>query len=140
MKLIYVTEDHIEDSIRRSSGHCMIADAIKDSVPGAKRVSADLATIRYTRGENRYVFLTPRAAQLALVQFDQGDESIEPFEFRLPQAAQITPVKKSGPRKIQPKADHAPVVRGGRLPPEGPLSNNSRRGRIRRFGLRSLSE
>lgn len=77
-----VTEYLIEDSTARDSGHCMIADAVKEAVPDATYISADIQTIRFTRGGFRYTYLTPRKAQVALIQFDQGEKP-EPFAFQL---------------------------------------------------------
>jgi hypothetical protein len=81
---ISVTPDLIGLSAKRDSSHCMIAEAIKLAVPGARFVSVDLQTIRFTDPEKpyRYTYLTPRRAQLALVDFDQGREP-EPFDVRL---------------------------------------------------------
>jgi len=81
---VAVTTDLIEDAARRDSGHCMIAEAVKLAVPGARRVSVDLQTIRFTdpTRDLRFTYLTPRVGQVALVDFDQGDRP-EPFGFRL---------------------------------------------------------
>jgi len=74
----------------------MIAEAIKIARPGAKSISVDLATIRYTNAEKgvRYTYLTPRIAQVQLVRFDQG-KTPDPFEFQL-RRGQVT---KSGNTK-----------------------------------------
>jgi hypothetical protein len=94
--VIEVTEDIITNATQGDSSHCMIADAIAAQIPGAKNVSVDLATIRWSdrkKGE-RYVFLTPPDAQDALVRFDQG-QPVEPIAFRL-RAAQVTRIKAAG--------------------------------------------
>jgi hypothetical protein len=74
----------IRDAVERFSGHCMIADAIKEVFPDARSVAVDLATIRWSDPERRerYIWLTPRSVQLALVNFDQGIRP-EPFDFQL---------------------------------------------------------
>lgn len=75
---ISITQDLIETSERRSSSHCMIADAVKDagrrSGMHMTSVAVDLQTIRFTdkTAMVRYIFLTPRLCQQALVDFDQG--------------------------------------------------------------------
>ncbi len=154
---IVITDALIEQAKRRDSGHCMIAEAVKAAVPHARSVSVDLASIRWTDPESalRYTFLTPRVAQLALVQFDQGDENIEPFSFRL-RGALVTqshmkkPKAKGTPRTVSTKtslvkADGGkPGVAtrvGGKTPPLGPLSNSKRVrvGKRREFGLRTIS-
>ena len=84
---ISVTSELIEHSIKRDSSHCMIAEAIKDTVPGISPPSVDIQTIRFSDPKKRlrYTYLTPRIAQLAIIQFDQGKEP-EPFSFQLRKA------------------------------------------------------
>src|SRR5215510_11021188 len=79
--LLKVTPRLVRDAVQANSGHCMIAEAVKEAVPGAKYVSVDLQTIRWTDTEKgkRYVYLTPRKAQFALIDFDQGEEPT-PFQ------------------------------------------------------------
>lgn len=77
-----VTEELIRKSVKRDSGHCMIADAIREAVPGATHPAADIQTIRFTLNGFRYAYLTPRNAQAALIMFDQGEEP-PPFTFQL---------------------------------------------------------
>src|SRR5262245_57512785 len=69
--LVRVTDELIETALPKNSEHCMIADAVKIAFPGAKGVSVDLATIRFSDPEKglRYIYLTPRIAQTALVEF-----------------------------------------------------------------------
>lgn len=82
--IIDLTADIIRDSKTRDSSHCMIAEAVRAAYPDATKVSVDIQTIRFTDPKKgfRYVYLTPRAAQVAIVRFDQGDLP-EPFKFRL---------------------------------------------------------
>ena len=81
---VTVTERWIEEGVRKDSGICMISEAIKEAYPGAKWVSSDIQTLRATDPVQpfRYTYLTPRIAQVALVQFDQGIRP-EPFSFTL---------------------------------------------------------
>ena len=87
---IALTKELIEDSKQRDSSHCMIAEAVKAAYPDATYVSVDLQTIRFTDpGKHlRYTYLTPRIAQIALIDFDQGNTP-EPFTFTL-RRAQVT--------------------------------------------------
>jgi hypothetical protein len=68
----------------------MIADAIKEAIPNAQSVAVDLVTIRWTDPvrELRYIYLTPRRAQLALIDFDRGVVP-KPFDVQLAGAAQV---------------------------------------------------
>jgi hypothetical protein len=87
---VEVDEATIQAAIPNDSSHCMIAEAVKAAFPGAIRVSVDLQTIRFSDPVKRlrYVYLTPRAAQVALIRFD-GGERPDPFSMRL-QGGQVT--------------------------------------------------
>lgn len=147
---IVVTAERIADAIPKDSSHCMISEAVKDSLPTAKNISTDLATIRFTDPSvgRRYIYLTPPTAQRALLRFDQG-LPVEPFHFRLKSAAQIIKAgtSKSGEdRKRRPVKSmgngSVPVLQEGTPLPRGPLAKGggpNYRGRIRAFGLRQLT-
>jgi hypothetical protein len=79
---VQVTDELITQAVERDSSHCMIADAVKASVPDASFVSVDIQTIRFTRDGFRYTYLTPRRAQVELIKFDQGITP-EPMQFQL---------------------------------------------------------
>jgi len=100
---VAVTPEVIETAVEGDSGHCMIADAVKAALPDARNISVDLQTIRFSdpKKRMRYVYLTPRMAQLALVDFDAGEKP-EPFTFRLDRAhivAMKDPKAPKDPRK-----------------------------------------
>lgn len=80
---IKVTADIIEKSKRANSAHCMIAEAVRTCVPGAKGITVDLQAVRFSDPETgwRYSAFTPRHAQKAIIDFDQGITP-QPFEFR----------------------------------------------------------
>lgn len=155
---VAVTTDVIEQSIRADSGHCMIADAIKQQIPGASRVSVDLQTIRFSDRKKglRYIYLTPPECQAALVNFDQGIDP-EPFTFQLlARKASTTPIRaaskkanETAKRKRPTAAGKTEIVdaangaamfvrRGGAQPPVAVLAHDVQRGRIRSFGVRNL--
>lgn len=152
--VLEVTDEIINSSIPRDSGHCVWADAIKAAVPTATRISVDLQTMAFTDpvSKRRYVYLTPARAQVDLVKFDQGIRP-EPCVLRLGKPAQIRksgtsrPAATSSPPLRELPEDGkavvvmeesnraAPQILGGQLPPVAALSN--RRGRRRTFGIRS---
>jgi hypothetical protein len=155
---VTVTPDIIETSIERDSGHCVIADSIRHSIPGVNRVTVDLQTIRFTDpvSSKRYIYLTPPMAQVVLLAFDQGVRP-QPQRIRLGKPIQIV---KAGPRepgsrakggvtvtaetmhKGQEPSDHKVVVHGGVPPKTGALASGPvgpRKGRRRVFGLRTLT-
>lgn len=155
---IEVTEELIDQAVRGDSGHCMIAEAVKAAYPNARYVSVDLQTIRFSdpTTHERYTYLTPRAAQVALVDFDQGAHP-QPMRFQL-RGAQVTPsgsrqarsgkAASEAQRRAAAKATAAskqvrarltnepagdvPDKIGGRTPPTTPIA------RRRAFGLRAL--
>lgn len=162
---IEVTKDQIDFAIPRDSSHCMIADAVKSAVPLATHVSVDLQTIRFSRPDlrKRFTFLTPRIAQLALVNWDAGNKP-DPFHFYLrqphttnmsdkPFRAVISEEEKKAKsesmkehqqqrRKLQAtlKPYNITGVEGGQTPPLQPSKDDPKvpHTRRRRFGLRAL--
>jgi hypothetical protein len=145
---VTVTDALIDKAIPSNSGHCMIAEAIKASVPHAKAVTVDLISIRWTdpREGKRYIYFTPPGAQAALLEFDNGLKP-EAFRFLLRNPAQIVPSgtesRKPGARRTQgmvrtslstnPK--ESPTKIGGKTPGRAVLTN-AQSGRMRGFGLR----
>lgn len=146
---IDITDKEINEGIIADSRKCMIAEAVKNSLPDVKQVSVDLATIRFTdkKTGSRYTYMTPRAAQQALVQFDNGQKP-EPFRIRLQTLFQIRPkpiiARRTPTQGIAAEntrtseklhggiSQSAPVKIGGQPMPRAAL------GYIRRFGLRTL--
>jgi hypothetical protein len=146
-----VTQHHIDEAIPRDSGHCMIAESVRDAFPGAARVSVDIQTIRFTdRAKGlRYIYLTPRSAQQALVNWDDGIKP-EPWTMRLRGGM----VVRAGSNSTRPQSpsQRASALEGlskarlvvrngsGNVPDRvgGPTPPTSGYGRIRAFGLRGL--
>ncbi len=125
--IIDVTQEVINNAVSKDSSHCVIADAVRDTIPGAQRVTVDLQTIRWTNKDSglRYVALTPATGQAVLVNFDQGIKP-EPFTLRV-EPFQITKSYKPGPKKIKKGRltvggsggaySKSHLVEGGSLPP-----------------------
>lgn len=134
---VNVTQAIIDRAEEKNSNHCMIADAIRVALPDARAVSVDMATIRFTDPvrRQRYVYLTPRSVQLALIEFDQGEHT-EPFNLRLVTPVQVTPVgAKTLPDGTRQRPSRAlqgivevsggtarPTKLGGTLPPKDELN------------------
>jgi hypothetical protein len=160
---VEVSREIMEHARVRDSSHCMVAMAVRDVMPQAASIAVDIQTIRFSLRDKglRYTYLTPRQAQVAIIQFDQGIMP-EPFSFRLtgahvtriarhpkvqtPRATQETEARKAALRKANQvrlgklkltlgSGQNGPgsVRRVGGLPP--PLSNFARR---RQFGLKAL--
>lgn len=159
--LISVPQHHIDSAIKGTSSHCMVADTIKELLPWARFVSVDIATIRFTDPKTglRYTYLTPRVAQVAIVNFDDGKKP-EPFSFWL-RTAMITEsavgskwslhnakkkktaranVRRSKKRSLSKpeittqassNTGRVPHIVGGRTPP--------RAGTRREFGIRAFT-
>lgn len=81
---IQVTAENIKQACKADSRHCMIADAISAQLPGVRNISVDLMNIRWSDPSTgwRYIYLTPKPAQYALVDYDMG-LPIEPFSFQV---------------------------------------------------------
>jgi len=96
---VMVTQDIIDRACRKNEHKCMIAEAIKKQVPGAKQVSVDLRSIRWSDPEKglRYVYMMPEMGTAALIGFDKGNR-IPPFKFRLVNA-HIRSMVVSGTKK-----------------------------------------
>jgi hypothetical protein len=140
---ITVTDRHIAEAIRGSSGGCMIADAIKEALPDARSVTVDLQTIRWSDPARRlrYIYLTPAKCMQALVDYDQG-KKVEPFNFSV-RNAMVTPMNRNNPnrdrsldspprraRRLVPRDSANPgevTIVGGNAPPISAFSSRARR-------------
>lgn len=129
----------IEEAKQRDSSHCMLAEAVRAALPGARFVGIDMQTMRFTDPIRplRYVYLTPRVAQEALIAFDAGDELIPAFKCEL-RGGQVlataslrkAPVDSLGQtREVRDAMRQAPYL----LPlfPEAPKKKVARRPRAR---------
>jgi len=94
---VNIEKETIAKSVATDSSKCWIAESIKAQVPWARNVSVDLATVRFSDLEKglRFVYLTPYAAQLKLLEFDEGKVP-EPFSFLL-RGAHVTRAGKLPP-------------------------------------------
>ncbi len=145
---INVTREIIDNSIKGSSSHCMIADAIKEHLDWAKSVSVDLQSIRMSNSKKRerLFYITPRKAQMAIIAFDQG-EVVEPFIITLSTPHRVSmkvaarsnikrkskPTIKTNSRSKETKGHgHNVEETVGRAWPTVKI------GRRRQFGLRAL--
>jgi hypothetical protein len=81
---IEVTAQNIRDACQANSKHCMIAQAIATQFPGVRNISVDMMNIRWSDPEKgwRYIYMTPKPAQYALVHYDMGLET-KPFSFQV---------------------------------------------------------
>lgn len=155
---VKITQDVIDTAQQRDSSHCMIADAVQKALPKARYISVDLATIRFTdvAAGLRYIYLTPRSAQKALLDFDQGKPT-EPFTTRLSGAhVLLTGSARKAKASLEPqRSGITPERRDGLAAPLGPLGGVAsqrerkprttgddpvRTGRRREYGLRAIIE
>lgn len=115
-----VTREIIERAERRDSSHCMIAEAIREAVPGATAIAVDLQSIRWSDPvlRLRYVYMTPSVCQVVLVSFDQGIHT-NPFSFTLSRA-QILPMGPPGEREARRQRAIARGAPAKQTPPAMP--------------------
>lgn len=113
-KTIPVTKEIIAEATTGNSSHCMIAEAVKAA--GFKRVSVDIQTVRFTDDTgDRYIYLTPPAAQVAILQFDEGRKPA-PFKLHL-RNGQVIPrnvAKQEHDREHKRKVREDAKKRGGK--------------------------
>src|SRR6516165_8567350 len=145
---IRVTSEIIEQACRTNKRTCMISESIRNQLKGVTAITTDLMTVRYSDPEKglRYIFHTPRTAQVALMRFDAG-KPIKPFTFRLRGGQVVSMVKRDGSREKQRHnlGRHRVVTRkeanggtvseiiGGKSPPKLPPHPSHQS--IRSFGL-----
>jgi hypothetical protein len=79
---VEITQDDIDRAHQNDSYRCVIATSLARQIPDATKIEVDIQTIRFTRGGERLIYLTPYTAAGYVVAFDAGDE-IEPFSFSL---------------------------------------------------------
>jgi len=111
---IRVTQDDINEGVRDSSAHCIVATAIGRQIPDATRISVDVQDIRFTVGEERMVFSTPRSVAAYVIAFDKGDfDQIKPITVLLRDGRVIERRPRTATRLIvkgesQPRPKMAP--------------------------------
>jgi hypothetical protein len=106
---VHVSKEAIEFAMPRDSSHCMIAEGIKSAVPRATHISVDLQTIRFTKSSKRYIYLTPRTCQIAILSFDSGNKP-DPWSFQLRNPQIIF----AGSRQAKAAIDR--IIKGGDEP------------------------
>lgn len=160
-----VTKEILATARIADSSHCMSAAAVLAARPNAFKISVDLQTIRFSDRIRRlrFIYLTPRLVQQAIVLWDQG-QKVEPFSFRLtgghvttmfknrkllagikttedgPQPTTVLATKKRdntpanlARQGLRMHTGHTPTRVGGRAPPVDIPFS-----RRRAFGLRAL--
>lgn len=144
------TAEIIAQAVPKDSGHCIWADAMKAALTEKgikwKSVAVDLQTMRFTDADKqlRYVYLTPRPAQITLLQLE-ADIRPQPLTVKV-RGGQVTkansyvkpfrkPAMPDGNKtELQPNG-HIPNIIGGKRPPMAGLAF---RGRRREFGMRGV--
>lgn len=144
---ITVRKEQIENSRRKDSHHCMIADAIHEHVPWAKYISVDVQAIKFSDvdAKTRFIFLTPPVAQNAILRWDRGIE-IQPFSFLLVDPV-IKKVRKrwTGNPEVLKKArtKYEKTSRRKKVDPMAPRLVTKKKpkvSRFREFGIRKYTQ
>jgi hypothetical protein len=97
---VVLTQEKIDQAVRRDSQHCWISETIAETIPNTANVETDTATIRWTDPDKglRYIYLTPQEVRNAIYRFDEG-LPIQAFSFHL-RFAQVRGVRrKDGAKK-----------------------------------------
>jgi hypothetical protein len=95
---VAVTQEDIDQALRKDSSRCVVATAIARVFPKASRIVVDVHSIKFTDGPRRYTYLTPPKVMDYIVAFDAGDQ-LHPFRFRL----------RSDQRLVQQRARKTPA-------------------------------
>lgn len=77
-----VTEEDIKRARIGDSYNCVVTRTVARNIPECTHIEADIQTVRFSVGEWRYVYLTPRAVQEYIVDFDD-EIAPAPFKFTL---------------------------------------------------------
>src|SRR6185503_2198742 len=104
---VQVTESDIKRAVKSNSMHCVVAQAIARTVPGASRIDVDLQSIRWSQDGERHIYLTPYSVQGYVIGFDAGDE-IQPFTFALDSRRRVITKKQvstAAGKKVQKAAN-----------------------------------
>lgn len=93
---IKVTEEDIKYAIRSDQCACAINLAIARQLPEAKFIQVNKSKIRYTIGDQRFVFNTPTYADKRIIKpWDQG-ETLKPCSFDLSPDKHLVEVRPAG--------------------------------------------
>lgn len=104
------TQADIDQGVRDSSAHCIVATALGRQIPEATRISVDAQTIRFSVGDERLVYLTPPTVGAYVIAFDAGDfDRIVPLKVALADPM-VT--------RRKPKTASRLIVKGGSTSPE----------------------
>ena len=102
--VVDVSERDIARAQKNDSFKCVVAQAVARTLPDAHHIEVDSQCIRFSQGQNRFIYPTPPAVQGYVVAFDAG-EVPEPFRFHLRYARRVsirrpvaTPKKKAADR------------------------------------------
>ena len=87
---IEVTQEHIDNGVRKDAGCCPVGLALKDAGVQDPDVQRSFARWEEVSGEWRRTKLPelPAAAQLFIERFDAG-EPVRPFTFRLEETYRV---------------------------------------------------
>lgn len=129
--VIKVTEEEIVESQKGHAGKCMVANAIRKSIPGAESIDVTPDTVRFNLFDSnsgktyRYIYDTVGRAGVEILNFDD-DKEVKPFRFKLDARQAFTKeVKRRGPREVTKK-------RSKNKNPVSPCERKARRTVVRR--------
>ncbi len=80
---VNVTKSIIDNASSEHAGQCMVALALRKSVPGCESISVDASSIRFNTEGFRYCYQTPGRVSTEISQFDDDKSKVKPFNFYL---------------------------------------------------------
>jgi len=124
---VTVTQDDINEGVRDSSAHCIVSTAIGRAIPDATRIITDVQSIRFTIGNERLIYMTPREVGRYVLAFDDGNfAAIKPMKLELANPV----VTEAGRRNTATRL----IVKGTSKPRE----KNTVPTRTRAWGIRTF--
>ena len=98
---IHINDESCKGSVRKDSGHCLIATAIAYSIPGAQRIDVTAERAKFNYEGYRFTFdLSPKVGAIA-VKFDDTGERPKAATVRLKRPA-VRRVENR-PKALKPK-------------------------------------
>lgn len=103
---ITVSQDIIDAAKRGHSRKCMVAEAIREQVPGCSGIDVSADSIHFNLPDKKsgqtikHVYPTPGATSKNIQEFDtKGGDGIKPFKIKLRADQCATRIVKPKPRK-----------------------------------------
>lgn len=138
---IKVPQSVIDKASKQNSKRCMVAQSVRQEIPGARSVDVTSSRVKFTLGKTRFVYDMPgKAAKAVELYDDAGPWAVEPFSFTLDERQCTTgPVIKHPKRAYKKRSKTtAAKIRNGKTRRKRVSKDQTHVSR-RRHGLKARS-